>query len=538
MDQSSIAGVAINIGSQTKYHGRGPIRADGSFEYVPIPESDDSVDFPTYEELGVNASIVNDGKDTVAHFDPEFPELGIGEHYTYGDPTSKKRHSLEKLGEGDYVFFYCTLDFVDDAPDRYWINTGWGGYIIGHFKLAIDPLLNKADYENASDEIKDVLANNAHLRRSELEDDIIFLIGDPSRSKLYETPTPLSLPGQVLSAADKANHVFEMAGTDAKGVWYRGPIEFNHDVTETLLQANQRETYNQLMGKPLTDQPGFGDFVDHFYSVDEFEDLKDLFKSRELDEEERLLASFLYIVGGWSTLVPKTVFDVVDRPITSVPELLDYDTLPSALTETFGELRGTGWPHGHRNNIPRAAGRLRPAKEDPLEPYITEVQMNAIESLADQTTRMTEFVTDLEGETFPFDEGMTRLKRISSFGRLSAFDFMEILVRVNEREQLAPTRLKKAYIDTSGPKQGFKHVFGEALEGTIPDARRIQHLTLLVGYACEERDMSYVDAIFAVESALCNCQKGQSHSELTDMGYSPETPPSELENVDNSDWNC
>lgn len=536
MKEATVSSVGINVGSQTnpEEHGRGPIYSDGSFEYVPITEWDESVHYPTHDDLKTEASIVQEHLNDVVHFDPEFPEFEVGEQYTFGDPGDRKRKSLSKLSEGDYVFFYGTLDYRDSRPpERYWINKDWGGYIFGHFRLAIDPVVGKEEYQDAPEDVKNALQNNAHLRRKELDEDILFILGDPDCSALYETPIPLSLPATTLTPAAKANYLFEMEGVDKRSAWQRGPLEFNRDVTEMLLQCHLVDRYLPLMGEPLITYPGFSDFEDELGTPDDFDDLNSFFRSNELTEEERLLSSFLYIAGGWSTEVPKAVLEETDRPIETPADILENEHVSKSLTRTFENLRDTGWPHNHRTNIPRAAGRLRPDKNQDLEPYITEVIVDAIESLANETESLAELVHELENSDVSFDDAMTRFKRISSFSRLAAFDFLEVLVRVNGREQLGPSRLKEGYIDSSGPKAGFEHVFGIPLDDAS-EAQRVRLLNQLVGYACEEYEMDVADAIFAVESALCNCQKDRSHSELADLGYSSD----EVKDVDSSQWNC
>lgn len=484
--------------------------------------------------MNSEAEIVQDHLDDVVHFDPEFPEFGVGENYTFGDPGEIKRKSLRKLSKGDYVFFYGTLDYRGDrAPEQYWITSDWGGYVFGHFRLATDPIVGKDSYYDAPEDIKTALQNNAHLRRNELNEDIVFILGDPDSSRLYETAAPLSLPATTLTTTEKASHLFEMEGVDKKSAWHRGPIEFNKDITELLLNCYQHNRYLPLMGEPLIGYPGFADFDDELGSIEGFEHLHSFLESNELTEEEELLTSFLYITGGWSTDIPKAVFEAVDQPVESPALLVNNDDVSDALTRTFGSLRGTGWPHNHRTNIPREAGRHRPDKSKSLEPYITEVIVDAIKSLSNETETLTELINKLESSDTPFDDGMTRFKQISSFSRLAAFDFLETLVRVNDRKGLRPSQLKESYIDSSGPESGFEHVFGTGL-GKTTEARQVRYLNQLVAYACEEYGMSVSDSIFAVESALCNCQKDRSHSELRDLGYASD----EVTDVDSSDWNC
>ena len=134
--------VAINIGANSGTPGgRGPIYSDGSFEYVPIAESDETVRQPTYRDLGLGEVRPESERDTVVHFDPEFPELEFGENYTYGDRHAPKTTRIAELEEGDVLFFYATLDYVGrDATNFDWINEDWGAYIIGHFTLEYGPV--------------------------------------------------------------------------------------------------------------------------------------------------------------------------------------------------------------------------------------------------------------------------------------------------------------------------------------------------------------------------------------------------------------
>jgi hypothetical protein len=90
---------------------QGPLFQDGSFEYIPIPDSS-GVDKRTYG----NTSGLKGRKlveyfpesrqpkmaDCSIHFDPEFVT------FTYGDPTPPKA-GLRRLENGDMLVFYCGL---------------------------------------------------------------------------------------------------------------------------------------------------------------------------------------------------------------------------------------------------------------------------------------------------------------------------------------------------------------------------------------------------------------------------------------------
>ncbi|WP_248516304.1 Nmad3 family putative nucleotide modification protein [Salinarchaeum laminariae] len=231
--------VAINVGANSKHPGgRGPIYADGSFEYIPIPESHSTVRKPTYDSLGIDGTRPNHAAERAVHFDPEFPEYSLGREYTYGDRHSPKTDRLAELETGDVLFFYATLDHAsDDSPRRDWINEDWGAYIIGHFTLERDPI-SREEYENAPPELRERLQGNAHARRPEFDAEYIVL-GDREKSALYRTPVPLS--GK--EGTEPNEFVTEHSGDPGGGPWYRRPLTFDESSTERLLEA--REEYHR-----------------------------------------------------------------------------------------------------------------------------------------------------------------------------------------------------------------------------------------------------------------------------------------------------
>lgn len=225
--------VAINIGANSNTPGgRGPIYADGSFEYVPIVERDETVTGPTFIDLGLDATRPESIADTAVHFDPEFPEYSFGEEYTYGDRHSPKIDRIAELERGDVLFFYATLDYAsNDEPRQEWINRDWGVYLIGHFTLERDPV-SREEYRSLPDEVKDRFRNNAHVRRESFDAEYLVL-GDPEESRLYRTPVPLS--GERGTEANE--FVTEHSSDSGDGPWYRRPLKFNEGSTERLLEA-------------------------------------------------------------------------------------------------------------------------------------------------------------------------------------------------------------------------------------------------------------------------------------------------------------
>ena len=220
--------VAINIGANTNEPGfRGPLFPDGSFEYIPIPETEPTAEpVPTYADLALDTD-VDAVADRPVHFDPEFPEAG-GERYTYGDEHGVKAGPLAELSAGDYCFFYATLTTTGEVPD--WAPPTWGAHVVGHFRLARDPVTGEA-YPDLSPDERAVFDSNAHVRRAEF-DARVLLLGDPDESRLYETVVPLSAP----SGGTDANWLVTDRSSDSgKGPWWRRPMRFDGDGTATLL---------------------------------------------------------------------------------------------------------------------------------------------------------------------------------------------------------------------------------------------------------------------------------------------------------------
>ncbi|MBX0322736.1 hypothetical protein EGH21_06800 [Halomicroarcula sp. F13] len=219
--------VAINVGANTNEPGfRGPLYPDGTFEYIPIPESKPTaVPVPTYADLDLETD-VGSVADRPVHFDPEFPEAG-GERYTYGDEHGVKAGPISELRAGDYLFFYATLSTTGDAD---WAPPSWGAFLVGHFRLARDAVTGEAYRSLPADE-RAVFASNAHVRRAEF-DARVLVLGDPDDSRLYETVVPLSEP---TGGTDANWLVTERSSDSGKGPWWRRPMRFDESGTETLL---------------------------------------------------------------------------------------------------------------------------------------------------------------------------------------------------------------------------------------------------------------------------------------------------------------
>ena len=236
-----MASVAINVAANTNEPGfRGPLYPDGSFEYVPIPESKATAEsVPTYGDLDLETD-VSDVADRPVHLDPLFPAVG-GERYLYGDEHGVKARPLSRLSAGDHVFFYATLTTTCGGregdgeaglshPD--WVAPEWGAYLIGHFELARDPVTGEEYAALPADE-RAVFDSNAHVKRAEF-DARVLLLGDPDGSELYDTALPLSSPD---AGVDPNPVVTDRSSDSGKGPWWRRPLRFDDEATADLLST-------------------------------------------------------------------------------------------------------------------------------------------------------------------------------------------------------------------------------------------------------------------------------------------------------------
>lgn len=227
MDQRA---VAINVGANTTLPGiRGRLFPDGSFEYIPIPEREPTArPVPTYDDLAV--PVPAGIEDEPVHLDPSFAEYPCCDDYTYGDEHGVKAGPLSDLSTGDIVWFYATLEPIDDEPN--WAPPEWGAFIIGQFTLEIEPV-EPNTLETLESTYRQRVEANAHFKRAE-PDARVVLVGDRTGSRLFDQALPLSTPAAGIEAND---YVTELAGDSGRGPWWRRVMRFDTDATAKLRQA-------------------------------------------------------------------------------------------------------------------------------------------------------------------------------------------------------------------------------------------------------------------------------------------------------------
>lgn len=167
--------VLLNVGSSgSNPNGRGRIFEDFSFEYLPIPETEETIEkVPIYRELGF---LDVKFPDLPVHFDPEFEAFSYGHvKRGFGDIEC-----LLKLKRNDMLFFYATLQKGEK----------WYPYVIGYFmSLEVHDCRKLAREQILSFKSKG-FANNAHLKR--IDTHVDFLIKGGEGSKLLKKAFPLS----------------------------------------------------------------------------------------------------------------------------------------------------------------------------------------------------------------------------------------------------------------------------------------------------------------------------------------------------------
>lgn len=175
----------LRVGMDLGFGSLGPLFPDGTFEYVPIPDnprgaSERSLffqDIPARSGGSLARFVPTRHCKGPAHYDPEF------ETFTYGDPSRNKRRQIRKLGRNDMLVFYAGLRPYEQ-------NRGSKLYLIGylvvlrvHEVTALNPWPPPA-YER--------LWGNAHFRRSQGDEDLVVVEGDPITSRLLTHAIPLS----------------------------------------------------------------------------------------------------------------------------------------------------------------------------------------------------------------------------------------------------------------------------------------------------------------------------------------------------------
>jgi hypothetical protein len=180
--------VLLRVGVDAGCGGiQGPLFADGTFEFVCIPDSK-RVSVHTYRGMvgrngTAHVSYFPESRrkamaSQTVHVDPEW------ETFTYGDPTTPKR-SLRSLQPGDFLVFYCGLQEWDSG-------VGWNLvhrpalYLAGYFEVALAGMAREFD----SNTLEGEFGQNFHVRYptvfKQQRNDLVLVKGGPGSRLLHK----------------------------------------------------------------------------------------------------------------------------------------------------------------------------------------------------------------------------------------------------------------------------------------------------------------------------------------------------------------
>lgn len=191
-----------------------PIFADGSFEYVPMPETEPTQCPLTFATLSsrsgqsLAAFVPRRIADRPVHIDPDF------EHLTYGDAASHKRRQLLHLKPGDLLVFYAGFEPWphDDKPRLSAI--GWFEVKAVHRltaqQISTDPALRQR------------FGQTAHFLRHPPDQELALIEGEPRNSRFLDHAAPLG-DGEDRLLPDLAAFGYCGSLRRAVGHWLHGP---------------------------------------------------------------------------------------------------------------------------------------------------------------------------------------------------------------------------------------------------------------------------------------------------------------------------
>ncbi len=200
--------VGIDKGSGGIY---APIFDDGSFEFVPIPETYRSCTATTYgERIGRKGKLLSTYvppalRHVPMHDDPEFVTC------TYGDPSIKRRYLLE-LSKGDSLVFYAGLKpFNHNNPDY-----PEALYFVGYF--TIEQVID-FNWLSASERAayRQRYPYNAHIKRGYAFENLVIVVGSEdsrllNRALLISEKKPDKSGRPTFALSSEMEELLEISG--------------------------------------------------------------------------------------------------------------------------------------------------------------------------------------------------------------------------------------------------------------------------------------------------------------------------------------
>lgn len=260
-------------------------------------------------------------------------------------------------------------------------------------------------------------------------------------------------------------------------------------------------------------------------------DLRNWMQNEFSTDNDRILSTFVLIsTGCWNrgttdthiaTKVLEEMDTIDDIQDTNLQQSLEKEIQEKL--ETIDEASRRDWLHNHRKNIHfefSHAGEV-----------VVESLVGLSETIGTYNT-LKEYVDDtIEQSSDPFYMLFLDIKSLPSFGRLSAFDFLEILHTVAGIDSITPRKPHAEYIQNSNPREGFFYVFiaedpeDESVEeldweqGKRALRASDSELDELVGLLCtaahEKLGWDDESVMYDVESCLCNFAKSSENRKLS-----------------------
>lgn len=163
----------INVGANGDHRSeaRSPRFANGSFQFVPLPNGDPVRKYPARCEPFIRTS-------ALTHDDPDWDNL------TYGDDCSKSRAGhLRRASGGDILLFWGLLwDNTGSGWTHFTGKKGW--YLLGALRVS-EVLIGGQRPTDARPEYVDRAGRNVHFNRAPLPIGQRVFIGDPHYSTIF-----------------------------------------------------------------------------------------------------------------------------------------------------------------------------------------------------------------------------------------------------------------------------------------------------------------------------------------------------------------
>ena len=217
----AIVNVGVNANDARERQLRSPIFPDGSFEFVPIPESarfQHVAAIPNYGNLpswtGRRRNLADFLPESLrgerAHHDPDFAQL------TYGDIPSPRAAALHQAVPGDQLWFLARLWDHDGmeflGSSRF--------YLVGYLDVETNLFFERGQGVYPP-EVRTRLRANAHWLRRDAGDTGTFrvIVGKPDASRRFQTAVAVTpvIAAQLFAAHyDEPTDGFVQAGEIAR----------------------------------------------------------------------------------------------------------------------------------------------------------------------------------------------------------------------------------------------------------------------------------------------------------------------------------